>query len=639
MKAISRKLTLVLCTLVMTIGLMVVFTGVASAYAPWNPGRNPDPGDDGLGQYVCMISETGVYYTTLKAALDAHTDGQTIILVANVSERTGIDAGGKAITINMASFSMDLRAETISVGAGQLEIKGGAILSAGAISADSGELTVDARSVNLQEGVTGAAGSTIKITAYLSCEGKLALVVKGAGATAEITGNFDAGTAGNTVDVTGITANDGAKVTVNGNIMIIRASAVYYDGYAVAIRSYGADVTVNGNITSANNCIDAGDGEIIVNGDLNSPLCAVAAYNETVVTINGRITSNSTEWHYFIVVDGAVDSSPSWRVTDLIEDSNTSKPGYLGYTSLEHSTPSYVWVRASFIDNVALTMPAPKAGDPMKLDNIKTETADTEVFLDQWGNRTDGGIMTGTQTYAAGKTYRCFGIIHARNGYTFMSSATVTINGVPVTGYSSIEPDTIEFYCDFTIPDGSINFVDVLPNNWFYNAVRYVSSQKLMIGIGDREFGSKSTLTRAMLVTILYRNAGEPDVSGLENPFTDVPDGQWYTNAVIWAAANGIVNGYGDGKFGTNDPVTKEQMAVIIYRVQQDSGNAPAGKGEGKKFGDTNLLSVWAVEAFNELNIQGVFEDIPDDDFGPQDFAIRAEVASALYRWLDEDAK
>jgi len=152
-------------------------------------------------------------------------------------------------------------------------------------------------------------------------------------------------------------------------------------------------------------------------------------------------------------------------------------------------------------------------------------------------------------------------------------------------------------------------------------------------GMSDDTFGPDTELFRAMVATILYRQAGSPDVSGLGNPFKDVDEGAWYADAVKWAYANGIVLGYGDGRFGVSDPVTNEQLAVLIYRTEQASGLIPPSAG-GVAIPDAGSVSAWAQEAVSALSEQGVLSQLPDLGFDPGTPATSANVASMLYMYL-----
>ena len=124
---------------------------------------------------------------------------------------------------------------------------------------------------------------------------------------------------------------------------------------------------------------------------------------------------------------------------------------------------------------------------------------------------------------------------------------------VAMSDYQLSDGDVIEvlFIANYMDEPGLfLPFTDV-NNHWAYSAIKRVYNRGLMLGVSDTRFAPNQALSRAMLVTVLYRLADEPDVTA-DNPFTDVPAGQWYTNAVIWAAANGIVSGFGDGTFRPN---------------------------------------------------------------------------------------
>jgi hypothetical protein len=189
----------------------------------------------------------------------------------------------------------------------------------------------------------------------------------------------------------------------------------------------------------------------------------------------------------------------------------------------------------------------------------------------------------------------------------------------------SVEPDDIP----------SNPFTDVKADAWYSAGVEYVYKHGLMNGTAEDKFSPDSSLTRAMLVTILYRYAEAPDTTALENPFNDVPSGTWYTDAVIWAAKNGIVAGYGAGKFGPDDALTREQLAAIIERYQKFSEKVPMDILMDREYPDWDEISPYAKSAVNILTIQGLFSDIPGANFRPQEKAIRAEVAVILQRFLE----
>lgn len=116
-------------------------------------------------------------------------------------------------------------------------------------------------------------------------------------------------------------------------------------------------------------------------------------------------------------------------------------------------------------------------------------------------------------------------------------------------------------------------FADVTFSDWYYDNVRYAYYNHIMSGVTDTLFAPDSALTRGMVAQILYNMEGQPNLV-VDNPFTDVADSAWYKTAVTWVASNIIVNGYGDGRFGPEDKVTREQLAAILYRYAQYKGMA-----------------------------------------------------------------
>ena len=176
-----------------------------------------------------------------------------------------------------------------------------------------------------------------------------------------------------------------------------------------------------------------------------------------------------------------------------------------------------------------------------------------------------------------------------------------------------------------------IVFTDVAEDAWYSDAVAYCCDNGYFYGTGADTFEPETTMTRAMFVTVLYRMAGRPETAGTA-VFSDVEDGTWYTDAVAWAAENGIVNGYGDGTFGADDPVTREQMVAFLYRFANLRGY-DTGIGE-----DTNILSYddafdvseWAIPAMQWAVGAGVIHGRSASTLAPQDTAIRAEVAQII---------
>ena len=268
---------------------------------------------------------------------------------------------------------------------------------------------------------------------------------------------------------------------------------------------------------------------------------------------------------------------------------------------------------------------------------------------------TDGGTIGGLYpvTYTEG-TVTVLPTNVTKPGYTFLGWFTAYIGGVQVRQIEATETGEKTFYARWhktVLPPPPVTpgtpvtparpaapvglpFADVSGSDWFYNDVRYVYEKGIMDGTGADRFSPNAPLTRAMIVTILYRMAGSPSVSG-SSDFTDVAAGKWFAKAVAWAAANGIVNGYGSGLFGPNDPVTREQLAAILYRYAVYGGMTAVTLEENLgSFADTAQLSAYAIQAMNWAVGQGLING-SGSNLVPKAQATRAQVAAIIHRYLE----
>ncbi len=157
----------------------------------------------------------------------------------------------------------------------------------------------------------------------------------------------------------------------------------------------------------------------------------------------------------------------------------------------------------------------------------------------------------------------------------------------------------------------------------------------LMNGTGPVTFEPDSTMTRAMLVTVLWRSAGSPNEG--TNGFTDVPAGQWYTQAVAWAAQNGIVNGVGNNKFDPDARITREQLAAVLYRYAGKVGMDVTARADLKLFPDAGSVSAYATDALSWCVANGIVNGTLEHGtayLDPQGSATRAQVATLMSRYL-----
>ena len=240
-------------------------------------------------------------------------------------------------------------------------------------------------------------------------------------------------------------------------------------------------------------------------------------------------------------------------------------------------------------------------------------------------------IVTNDFLAAGGDTYYAFSA--AESGY----DTGISLDQV-VMDYITEELNGTVTAADYGEPAGrihTISYNDVTAGDWFTSDVIYVTLTGLMNGTGDG-FSPNNNINRAQLVTVLYRMAGQPEVTG-ENPFTDVPDGQWYTDAVLWAAENNITDGTSETTFSPNDALTREQMATFLYRFADFETEEPIEiTGDLSSYTDADLVADYAVDAMTWAVGEGVISGIGNNTLAPDNTASRAQMATVLTRYTAE---
>ena len=242
------------------------------------------------------------------------------------------------------------------------------------------------------------------------------------------------------------------------------------------------------------------------------------------------------------------------------------------------------------------------------------------------------------------------------------AGATVTLTATPDEGYAVGTITVTDRFGDavkvtenadgtytFTMPNGQVTvkatfveteepapaepFPDVDENDWFYDEVVYVYENGLMNGVENNQFAPNTATNRAMLATILYRLAGEPAVSG-DLPFTDVESGTWYTDAVLWAAQNGIVNGLGENTFAPMNTLTREQLVTMLYRYAEAEGYDVSAAADLSGYPDAGKVQPYAQEAMSWAVAEGIVEGM-DGNLNPAGSATRAQIATILMRFCE----
>ena len=188
------------------------------------------------------------------------------------------------------------------------------------------------------------------------------------------------------------------------------------------------------------------------------------------------------------------------------------------------------------------------------------------------------------------------------------------------------------------------DFTDVSRSDWYYQFVDYVTSKGYFNGVADKTFAPADNMTRAMFVTVLFRFDGAKGDRS-QSAFTDVAPGEWYTDAINWAAANRIVDGVGDGKFAPNDPITRAQMCTMIERylaLYKKAWKVTLPEtGSVSVMVDESAIPAYALAAVKQCQRHGLVNGFEDGTFRPNDLSTRAQVAAVIYRmsYLVQNAK
>ena len=246
------------------------------------------------------------------------------------------------------------------------------------------------------------------------------------------------------------------------------------------------------------------------------------------------------------------------------------------------------------------------------------------------------------------------------------AGAEVTLTATPDEGYALSTLTVTDRFGDavrvteqadgtytFTMPNGQVTvtatfveteapvaepFIDVAEGDWFYDAVVYAYQNELMDGVGGNRFAPNSETTRAQLVTILYRLEGEPAVSG-DLPFTDVESGTWYTDAILWAAQNNIVNGVSDTEFAPGDDLTRQQLVTILYRYAEAKGYDVSASADLSGYPDADQVQDYAQPAMAWAVAENIIQGMEDGTLKPAGNASRAQIATILMRFCEDVAQ
>ena len=367
----------------------------------------------------------------------------------------------------------------------------------------------------------------------------------------------------------------------------------------------------------------------------NSILIADQGSLDNQGTITGEIViAGSTQHLVKVLVDGKIVAAAT--VADKGSYTLPAAPSKSGYDFKGWSNGTATYAANAQVENITADMEFTAKWEKQK-DDSSSGSSDNErtyaIITEDDGN---GSVTVSADEASAGT--RITVTVKPDAGYE-LDELTVTdaknkdlkVTKRSETTYTFHMADskvTVEasFAKDGTVQQPDTRFDDVAKSAWYYKAVEYVAENGIMSGVSAREFAPNAGFSRAMLAQTLYAMSGKPAVKA-ESIFADVAANAWYADAVNWAAEKGYVSGVGDGKFAPDASVTREQMALILYRY---AGSPDASGMVLREFADGDSVSAYAVDAIRWAVHEGLISGMENNTLAPQGTATRAQVAQIL---------
>ena len=404
-----------------------------------------------------------------------------------------------------------------------------------------------------------------------------------------------------TMDVTGDTVLKGSvavnfsAATTNGEEVQTPRGEVTVD-HDNAINLEGLDHDNYAGLASTGETVDTPEASLIDRDALmvSAMLVDIAPEGETFPAFN----TNPTYVDKTMLAEGGAWQGGGLENMDLVE--------------LKTSDVSYKIIARGWMD-----LCNPGAG-------YDSASADTKVNLEE-GKYYDYTLYLQPNLYEveAGHTLALVIYAYEPGKASYSQNYTITVDNASVSANIPVD--------EIPVPE-TLPYTDVATDDWFYDAVAYVTDEGIMNGTSSTTFSPLSTTNRAMMVTMLWRMEGSPEVD-YELDYTDVAADQYYTEAVRWAASTGIMDGYGDNVFGINNPITREQMATVLYRYAEYKDIEVTASGDLTTFTDGDKTSAWALDAMKWAVGAGLINGVENNALNPQGASNRAQVATVLMRY------
>ena len=602
----------------------------------------------------------GVY---VQSSADATSSPQLSLAVNGGSLTTSASEGNDGIQFHVGASGVTSETTSLSVTNNAIvDARNGGISASGA-SGVSGNPNVDIGStdstggivfdgtkgtvygdVELQKDLEIKSGETLTIPegSSLNCNDNLTNsgTILASGGT--VTGNLSSGAAVTTPSITAQPTGQTVTEDTQATFSVTASDAQIYQwqqstdsgsSWTAINDATGASYTISSTTTSMSG---------------NQYRCVVkSASGVSVISSAATLTveTYTPPTTYTIRVDvtpagaGSVSGGGSYTEGTSVTLTATNNPGYRFVGWVESGTtvstnPNYTFVANS---NRSLTA---------QFDRISSGGGDSDpTYSITLPSRVTGGELKLSRRYAEnGETVTLTAV--PDEGYE-LDTLTVTDskgNEIDLTHKGGNEytfkmpAGRVEIQVSFREIEVGLPFTDVPEGAWYADAAAYVYEHGLMAGTSATTFAPDVTTSRAMIATILWRMAGSPVVNYAMD-YTDVAQGQWYSEAIRWAASEGIVGGYGNGLFGSNDPITREQFAVMLYRFAQEQGyDVSIGENTNiLSYTDVADLSEYAISAMQWAVGAGIINGTGDGStLSPQGQATRAQAAVMLMRFCEE---
>ena len=399
---------------------------------------------------------------------------------------------------------------------------------------------------------------------------------------------------------------DNAAVTVTTNIDSTLATNLKIQWYKSTSSAYGSGVPVSGAKSLTLNIPTDKAGTTYYYCEVS---CELMGEKSKLTTIPDSVIVKVTEKNSGGSTSGGSTSggSTSGGSTSGGTTSGGSTSGGSGKLKYDEKTNQHVIVYSS------------KEKFSFK---VNTKNFSPNVSLKWYECNKDGKINKDT-ILASGKSLTISGIKDENMYRTFYYKCVANDNG---------DEHSLVFSCLLLPKNKALPFKDVILGDPYYGSVWYANNHDplLMNGVSADSFDPKGNLTRAAIVTVLYRLEGSP-ATAAASEFNDVPANQWYSDAVAWAVKYGITNGYGDGRFGPDDPITREQLAVFLYRYAKSRNIIVPAYGKLLQ-SDASKIDSWALDAMTWAYSKGIIEEV-EGMLAPVDKALRHMIATALTRF------